>query len=263
MSKLLILIGSLTFVSFSGGDEEKPTDLPSITNQAFQKGEKLVYRLHYGIIDAGIATCEVKKENIQMRGRDVYHVVGEGKSNKFFDLFYKVRDRYESYIDTEGIFPWAFVRRVNEGGFEINQDYVFHQTRNIVDNGKGKQFDVPINVQDMISSFFHARTMDFTNAVPGDTFALNTFMDNELWPIEMMFVGTDTIKVATGTYSCLKFAPIMQQGRVFRAEDDLLVWISNDKNKIPIRARAKIFVGSIKMDLVSYEGLANPLAKLD
>ncbi|PCJ77661.1 MAG: ATP-dependent exonuclease, partial [Flavobacteriales bacterium] len=229
----------------------------------FKKGEVLEYRLHYGVINAGTARIEVKKEDKKIGGREVYHVVGSGKSNRFFDMFFKVRDRYESYIDADGLFPWAFIRRVNEGGFIINQDYTFYQHKNQVNNGKGKEFETPIDVQDMISAFYRARTFDFTNISAGDTFAITAFMDDELWPAQIKFIGFDTIDVETGTYSCLKFIPIVQKGRVFNDEDNLVVWISNDKNKIPILAKAKVLVGSIRMDLTSYSGLSNPVAKLE
>ena len=86
-----------------------------------------MYKVHYGLVDAGFATLEVKETTKNINGRKLLHVVGKGKSISAFDLFFKVRDRYESYIDQEGMFPWIFIRRVYEGGFEIKQDYTFYQ----------------------------------------------------------------------------------------------------------------------------------------
>ena len=87
-------------------------------------------------------------------------------------------------------------------------------------------------------------------------------MDNEEWNLRMRYVGKETIKLRNGKFRCLKFQPVVQQGRIFKANDDLNVWITDDANHIPVLAEAKVLVGSIKMELSSFEGLANPVAKL-
>jgi hypothetical protein len=230
-------------------------------NNAFEPGEALTYRLHYGAIDAGEAKLTVKTTDKKVNGRDMWHVVGEGRSLGAFDWFFKVRDRYESYIDKDGVFPWLFVRRVNEGGFEINQDYTFYQHKKKVNTGQ-KEFEVPAFVQDMISAFYYARTIDFSNAKVGDIFTVETFLDDELFPLQIKYVGKETIKTRTGKYRCMKFRPVVQKGRIFKSEEDLNVWITDDGNKIPILAKAKILVGSIKMELTKTEGLKNEMAKV-
>ena len=266
MKRIAITVFSLSCIAAERPQEAHPIenlDLPEVKNEAFAPGEVLEYRLHYGIINAGTAKLEVKKSKKKVRGREVLHIVGTGRSRGAFDLFFKVRDRYETYIDQEGMFPWAFVRRVSEGGYEIKQDYTFFQEKNIVDNGKGKKFEVPVGIQDMLSGFYYARTMDFSNAEIGDLFTLQSFVDDEVYPMSIKFMGWETIKGDMGKFKCLKFVPVVQEGRIFEKEEDLMVWITDDKNKIPVLARAKVLVGSIKMDLTNYEGLANPVALVE
>jgi hypothetical protein len=241
---------------------EKDVDLRSINYKSFAAGEKLTYRLHYGAIDAGEATLRVEKSSKKVRDRELLHVIGEGKSISAFDWFFKVRDRYESYIDKDGVFPWLFIRRIDEGGFKLSQDYTFYQHKKKVTDGK-KTFNVPENVQDMISAFYYARTIDFSKAKPGDIFTINTFVDNEIFPMKIKYAGKETIKIRNGKYRCMKFYPVIQTGRIFKHEEDLSVWISDDGNKIPILAKAKILVGSIKMELTDYENLANPISKVE
>ena len=238
-------------------------DFRNARNSAFKPGEKLVYRLSYGIFDAGEAVLTVNQSEKIVNGRKLWQGKGVGKTISAFEWFYKVNDRYESYIDAEGVFPWLFVRRVNEGGHIINQDYTFFQHQNKVDNGEGKKFEVPDLVQDMISSFYYARTLDYKNAKLGDTFSVDIFLDDELYPTQIKFLGKEVIKTRTGKYRCLKFAPVVQEGRVFNSEDDLTIWITDDGNKIPIMAKANLKVGSMKMHLVDWDGLANPMAKVD
>ena len=243
-----------------GGAESKT--FKDLHQRAFQPGEKLRYRLSYGVFDAGEAVLTVTKSAKLVNGRETWNVKGIGRTISAFEWFYKVYDRYESYIDAKGVFPWTFIRRVDEGGYKIAQDYSFLQTQNKVDNGKGKKFATPDNVQDMISAFYYARTIDFTGAKIGDRYKITVFMDDELYPTEIEYRGKEIIKTRTGKYRCMKFIPVVQEGRVFSKSDALEVWITDDGNKIPIMARAQIKVGSVKMHLVEWEGLSNPMARV-
>lgn len=232
-------------------------ELPLAENTAFKEGEILAYRLHYGIIDAGVATLEVKPEILEVSGRKVYHIVGNGYSKGTFDWFFKVRDRYETFIDKDALLPWMFVRRVNEGGYIINQDYKFNHYVNKVDVGQGEKVDVPPGTQDMISAFYSARNLDLSQAKEGDVFTISSIVDKEIWPLKIRYVGKETIKCDIGTFKCLKFRPIVQKGRIFKKEEDLNVWITDDKNHIPLRAQANLLVGSVKLDIISAKNLAN------
>jgi hypothetical protein len=249
--------------SVISNSNDKIIDLPANPNTAFKEGEVLTYRLHYGVMDAGVAVLEVKPSIIEISGRKVYHVVGNGYSKGTFDWFYKVRDRYETFIDKDAMVPWMFVRRVDEGGVKFSQDYVFNHYTKKVDVGGGEKYDVPPGIQDMLSAFYAARNLDFSNAKEGDVFALNSFIDKELWPVKMKFAGRETIKCDIGEYKCLKFRPIVQKGRVFKSEEDLTLWVTDDKNHIPLRAQAKILIGSIKMDITAATGLANETSKVN
>jgi hypothetical protein len=158
--------------------------------------------------------------------------------------------------------PWMFVRRVYEGGVVINQDYTFNHYTNKVDVGEGEKVDVPEGTQDMISAFYSARNLDLSNAKEGDVFLINSIVDKEIWPMKIRYVGKDEINTEIGKFKCLKFRPIVQKGRIFKQEDDLNVWISDDKNHVPLRAQAKLLIGSIKLDIVSVKNLANPTSEV-
>ncbi|MBK7665912.1 MAG: DUF3108 domain-containing protein [Sphingobacteriaceae bacterium] len=238
-------------------------DLPVNPNTAFKEGEVLTYRLHYGVMDAGVAILEVKPSIMEISGRKVYHIVGNGFSKGTFDWFYKVRDRYETFIDKDAMVPWMFVRRVDEGGVKFSQDYTFNHYTKKVDVGGGEKFDVPTGIQDMLSAFYAARNVDFSNAKEGDIFSINSFIDKELWPLKIKFVGREAITTDIGKYNCLRFRPIVQKGRVFKSEEDLNIWITDDKNHVPLRAQAKILIGSVKMDITAATGLANETSKIN
>jgi hypothetical protein len=274
MMKKIVLIGTVAVIgclSFRSDSNNFPVlekdnnqkELPDVKNKAFKRGEVLSFRMHYGIIDAGVATLTVTDEEKEFAGRKTFHVVGVGESKGTFDFFFKVRDRYETYVDEKAIVPWIFIRRVSEGGYSINQDYIFNHYTQKVSVGTDGVFDIQPNMQDMLSSFYYARTMDLTNAKPGDIFTLNCFMDKEIYPLKIKFIGREDVEIKLGTFKCLKFRPIVQKGRVFKHEEDLNVWLTDDDNHIPIKGQADVLVGSIKLELTSYSNLANPISKIN
>jgi hypothetical protein len=271
MQKLIIAFAALSFATLAKAepiaDENAENEIIEETGafrdlkqKAFKPGERLVYRMTYGVWDAGEATLSVLPTKRTVKGRELLRVRGVGKTISAFEWFYKVNDVYESYVDKKAMLPWVFKRRVDEGGFKINQDYTFFQHKNKVKNEKGKQFDVPSKVQDMISAFYYARTLDFSSAKKGDIFEVPIFLDDEIFDTKIKYLGKEVIKTRKGKFRCHKFSPLVEKGRVFKSDDALVAYITADANKIPIMAKAKIQVGTIKMHLVKWDGLANPMS---
>lgn len=263
---ILALAFALPFGGFSTLDhqpevllgETKRPDLRKIDNKAFQKGEYLKFRLHYGLVNAGEAELEVK-EVISRQGRSAFHIVGEGGSVGMFNWFYKVDDRYETYLDTEAIMPWEFVRDVYEGGYEINRHIKFNQYDNWAESD-GLYYEVPPYVQDIFSAFYYSRTMDVSDLKIGDMLEIQTFLDHEIYPLKLKYLGDEIVKSDVGKVKCMKFRPYVQAGRVFKEADDMSIWVSADANHIPIRMQSDLLIGSIRMDLTEYKNLKNKLA---
>lgn len=267
----LLTVALLVSVSAKANGQEKDTanfnepanfEYRKVEHKAFQIGEFLKYKLAYGFMNAGEATLELKKAPNQIQNRDIIHVEGRGYSISAFDWFFKVRDQYDTYLDAEGVFPWLFVRRIEEGGYSKKQDYKFYQNKGKVEDvRKKKEYSIPHGVQDMVSSFYYARTIDFSNAKKNDIFTFDAFVDGEITPIRIRYAGTKTVKVDAGKFDCMVFHPAVQEGRIFEDDDALTVYITNDENKIPVLAKAKILIGSVRMELIQYENLVNPIAK--
>lgn len=256
MKRILIALTVLASLPvFAGGTDPV---YRKVTNTAFKRGEELKYRVHYGVMNAGVATLTIDNTNKLINGRPTLHAVGKGNSIGAFDWFFKVRDHYESYMDEEAMMPWIFIRRVDEGGFKINQNQTYDHNVGRV-NSNGKMMTVPKYIQDMVSSFYYARTLDFSKAKEGDIFSVQTFIDDSVWTMKLKFKGRETIKTDIGKVRCLKFCPVVQKGRVFKKEEDMLMWVSDDVNHVPVRAEGSILVGSIKMDITGTSGLVAPL----
>jgi hypothetical protein len=254
-----LLAGWVMLLLFAAGPVQGQKALRSLPNKSFKPGELLKFRVHYGFIDAGVVEMEVKNETKSFGSRKCLHIVGTGRTVGTLEWFFKIRDTYETYIDQDAIVPLLFIRRVNEGGFKINENVVFNPYQNTATSEKGT-FPVPDNVQDLLSSYYYSRCLDVRNIKEGDVLPIQAFLDNEIVSFNLKFIGRETIKTTVGKVKCLMFRPLLQQGRVFREQEGMTVWISDDDNHIPVRVEAKLLVGSIKMDISDYRGLANPFS---
>ena len=227
---------------------------------AFKSGEWLKFRMHYGIINAGFATIEV--DEIRNGNRDAFHVIGKGWTTGIAKLFFEVEDNYQTWFYKDDSKPYHFRRRVDEGGHIISRDVYFDQpnkTALIKDHKKNKERTMPIdNVQDMISSFYNLRSHEINKMAIGDEIKLMMFFDYETYDFRMRYLGDEIINSKFGKVKCHKFRPLVQSGRVFEAEESLTVWVTADGNKIPIRIKADLAIGSLKADLDEFKGLANP-----
>ena len=267
-ANILAVIGIACLLTLSSGIKMehqviKVDRIRKIKQNAFKKGEFLRFDVTYGVFDTAEATLEIKQSSEKVAGRNAMHIVGKGWSKGALSWFFKVEDRYETYMDEDAILPWKFIRHVREGGYELDREIHFNQYSDkafVFQNDK-KEYQVAPNTQDLLSAFYYARTLDLQNANVGQEFVINTFFDREMYPLKIKFLGKEIIKTKLGRFSCLKFRPLVEQGRVFKEEEDMTIWISNDANKVPIRVTSDLLVGSINMDLVEYKNLIHPLSQ--
>ncbi|HPS46691.1 MAG TPA: DUF3108 domain-containing protein [Bacteroidales bacterium] len=243
--------------------------LRTVENNAFKRGETIRYKAYYdailtGKVNAGEAELVVKDENTKIANRNTFHVVGLGLTKGAFNIFFKVVDRYETYIDEESMIPWLFIRRVNEGGYKISQDVTFNQYKNTattLNNKNSVSTTSPViaNIQDIISAFYYARTLDFTDAKEGQTYDVPFFLDDSVYTSKIVYQGKEVLTIGLGKFTCLKFKPMVATGNVFSDPYPMVFWITDDKNHLPVLVESKILVGSVKLELIKYSGLANPL----
>ncbi|MDI1254898.1 MAG: DUF3108 domain-containing protein [Flavobacterium sp.] len=252
MKKIVIFIIFLGMMSFSPAQKER----------AFDVGEWFKFRIHYGLVNAGYATLEVKEDT--RNNKKVYHAIGKGYTTGMTKFFFKVEDNYESYFDKETGNPYQYVRKINEGGYTKNQEGFFNQTADKVvvkdyKNKTEKTIAVPNNVQDIISTFYYLRNYPTIDKLKvGESVAVDMFFDDESTKFKLKFMGREDISTKFGTIPCMIFRPYVQAGRVFKEQESLTVWISDDDNKIPIRIKASLAVGSLKADIDGFKGLKYP-----
>lgn len=251
MKKLILIILILTTLSFDTQKED-----------AYDTGEYFKFRIHYGIINAGYATLEIKDATIN--NKKVFHAVGKGYTTGMSKLFFKVEDLYESYFDKQTGNPYRYVRKIDEGGYTKDQEGFFNQTENriLVKDYKRKTEKTIVitdNVQDIISSFYYLRNHpNIDKLKSGEAITIDMFFDEEITKFKLKYVGRQDITTKFGTVSTMMFKPLVQTGRVFKEKESVTLWITDDDNKVPVRIKADLAVGSLKADLDEYKGLKNP-----
>ena len=238
--------------------------LPTIAQKpnAYDVGEWFKFRIHYGLVNAGYATLEVKEAT--RNNKKVFYAVGHGYTSGMSRFFFKVDDHYQSQFDKETTKPYQYLRKIDEGGYTKNQEGFFNQDRNTVlvkdyKNNSEKTINVTENVQDIVSSFYYLRNHPkFDKLEVGESILIDMFFDNEIYKFKLKYVGRETIRTKYGKVKTMVFRPLVQSGRVFKEQESLTVWISDDENKIPLRIKASLAVGSLKADLDAFKGLKNP-----
>jgi Protein of unknown function (DUF3108) len=234
-----------------------------VRNTAFSAGEVLTYKVLYKLANVYVGAGEAVFTNTleQLNGKEVYHVVGEGKTYSFYDKFYKVRDRYESYIDTNTLQPYKFVRNVNEGGYKTYENVSFIKTTNTAVTMDGV-YKVPSCVQDVVSAIFYARNIDFSHLKPNDKIPFDMFLDRQVYHLFIRYLGKETIRTKYAKFRCIKFRPLLIKGTMFEGGEKMNVWVSDDPNHIALRVESPISVGSVVVDMINYRNLRYPLSSL-
>lgn len=218
-----------------------------IENQAFQVGEHLVFDVAYGIINAGKATMSIP-DTQTVSGRPCYHILTTAASNKFFSTFHKVRDRAETFIDIDGIFPWRFEKHIREGRYKADRSATFDQRNNLAIYRNDTTIVVPY-VQGVLSSFYYIRTVPLE---VGAAFDIDNFGDGKLYPLRILVHKRERVKVPAGTFDCIVVEPVLRSEGIFKSTGKITIWLTDDERRIPVLMKTKVLIGSIDAKLKSY-----------
>ena len=235
-----------------------PFTMYSQINLPYKVGEYSAFDISFGGIKVGSADLEIVRQ-IQVNGISTFHIIGKAKTASFFDWFFKVRDVYETYLDTSKVLPVRFVRDINEGGYKKKQLYNFNHSDGLVFWENTSHIIYP-NSQDMLSSLFFARTFKKGSLMQEKSFFVPIFMDEENYFLEILYLYNEKVTTNFGEVNCMVFKPKMQEGRVFEDGEKMKIWISDDKNCLLVKVETQIWAGTINVILVKYQGLKYPLS---
>ena len=260
--KLLIcIVFFMSFIVRSKAQEAKPVktmdSLRTIHQIAFTKGERLVYDVGYSFITAAEAVFSIPDNQI-INGRECFQVLFTVNTTSTFSFFYKVDDRYETMIDKKGIFPWRYTQRIREGKYRNDFAAEFDQLNNIATTNNGR-YPIPPYVHDVVSAMFYFRTMDFSKSRPGQKVFLQNFSKDTTYQLAVKFLGYQQVSVDAGTFNCILVEPLIMEGGLFKSDGRIIIWMTNDDRKIPVKVSTKVPIGSIDAELREYSGINGPI----
>jgi hypothetical protein len=242
-------------------------------NSAFKEGEILNYEIYYNLgfiwLNAGYVEFKVKEGEFQER--PVYYFDAYGATYKSYDWIFKVRDRYQAYLDKESLKPLWFYSQTSEGGYEADIKYYFDQDNclaHLYTQNSDRPFQkdtlrLPSCTFDVLSLIYYSRNIDFSKAKVGDSIPVVAILDTSIYNLYIRYLGKEVFESRDGKkYKCIRFSALLVEGTIFKGGEDLYAWVTDDKNKIPILVEAKILVGSVKAYLRSAQELNNPMDAL-
>ncbi|WP_097133772.1 DUF3108 domain-containing protein [Pedobacter xixiisoli] len=256
MRRLMLMFFFIAICKFGFAQE-----LPIKKEAAFKEGEQLTYKLKYGFITAAEATIKVEATDMKFDGKPTFKLVVDARTSGTFDVFYKIRDHYDSYIDKTELTPYFYQEDVREAKYRRQDKARFYQDGKKVVANKGTFTTPTTQTFDLVSAYYFARSLDMTKIKINDTFKLNYFLSDEISALEIQYIGKETIKTKLGSINCLKFSPSIKPGRIFKKDSKLYLWITDDGNRVPVKAQVEILVGSVTLEIKSAEGLKYPIGK--
>lgn len=229
-----------------------------LPNTFFSEGETLKFQIRYGFIIGGDVQLLVDKLIIE--NKNLIHVKGTAVTIGIADKLFRVNDIYESYFDKETSLPVLAIQNVKEGRtYKYFNEVRFNRQNNTLISTKSGEHKANENILDMMSVFYYIRRLDYSNIKEGDTFKFLTYFSDNEFPLEMRYRGKELLETKWGKINCLKFAPIVEPGRVFKSKDDMLIWYTDDANRIPVQVTMEMLIGHVTVELIGFSGLKNSI----
>lgn len=244
-------------------------------NLAFMGGEKMSFVMHYewGVVNSDVGHATVSLDSLKFNGEDAYHCKVQGKTTKLFDLFFKVREDFQSWFTCDGLRPLKFTRNTFEGRYEARNTYFYdwsaeepHIDALVYSSSKGERnIDIPLTrcTYDLPALFFFARNMDLDVVTPGRKYPMTFVIDDDVFNVYFILYGPETIDVkGFGTVKTIKFAAKLLEGEVFKGEEDMMIWVTDDDNRLPVYFEAPLRVGTASGRMTGCSGLKYPFTAL-
>lgn len=243
----------------------------SITNNAFRVGEKLTFKVRYGIIKAGQATMEVKERVKLPDSSEAYHIISTARSSGAFDIFYKVRDSVQTFLDVNGFFSRRFKKQLREGGYKYDLFVDYDQRHGIanvqtiryyneeplrVKKKETFQLKVPAYVLDVLAAFYYVRTQELR---VGEPIYMTNHDNKKVYDLQVIIQRKERVKVKAGKFNCIVISPRLRGEAIFKQKGELWIWLTDDQYKIPVQMKSKVVVGSITTELIKIEGVPTPI----
>ncbi len=248
VSRKILLLAYFTLYWLAPIKAQQPDSL----NAPFQVGETLQYSISYGLLNVGNATLRI---NLGYNGdAPTYFVRAEAQTGPGASKLFTIFDVYESYIDITTGLPLKSVRNISENRYRYYNEVVFMRNKNQVFSSRTGVHEVPDSILDILSAFYYARRFSMNQLVVDQKVGFVTYFPDEIFSFEMVYKGLEVVKSKFGWVECQKFVPIVETGRLFRKKDAVVLYITNDHNRLPILIQMRMVFSSVEVELTGFYG---------
>ncbi len=222
---------------------------------AFGPGERLEYVLRWENVPAGSAVLSVLPQTT-INGEEALHFTMSVDSNRFVDLFYKVRNRIDAFSDLTMTRSLYYRKKQQEGRHVRDVKIRFDWNNNLVTyaNFGSKREPIPVEPGsfDPLSALYFIRMAHLAQGQE----ILRPITDGKKNVTGRLRVhGRETITLQDGRrFDTFRVAPdISHVGGVFKKSDNARIdlWLTADDRRIPVRVQSRVVVGSFIGELVS------------
>lgn len=236
---------------------------PAKISAAYNPGEYIRYRVHYGIFNAGEAIMKLTDKYYLVNNKVCYRAEITGNSTGAFDKIIRIRDVWGSYFDSVQYQPQKSFRSIQENKYRKREetffDYSKNQARLQVENDTAKLVPFTPGVQDIVSGYYFLRLLNYNNIRKNDTLKMSGIFENKTYPFNILYLGKTKVKTKFGKANAFVISPVMPENKLFKGKHPIRMWISDDQNRIPLKIEAELLLGSVEMDVMDYSGLKYPL----
>jgi hypothetical protein len=240
----------------------------SSPNSAFRAGEDLQYVLKWGVITGGRSTLSIPQME-KVGSREAYHVVSEAQTTGIADVFYKTRDRNETWLDAESLVTLRLEKHIREGKYKVEAAIEFDQEThryrdysNRLDKGTSEYAEgvIPDYVMDVLGSLYYVRTLPLE---VGKSYTMDVYEGKKIWPLVVNVRKIEKVHVPAGKFTCFRVEPVLREPGIFVSKGKKLeVWLTTDERRIPVQMRSEVAIGHVAAELVKYQLEGDPAAAL-
>ena len=249
--------------------EEQGDDFPNLGEKPFDFGEEIEYKLYFGIFTVGRGKFKIQENSYKINGRPSYKVDVRAKTTGVIDWLAKVDDHWGGYIDTASLNPHRAYRIIKEGKYRLNEVVNYDHKSQMLEVKQMKRnddsfrepmyYEFPQQLKDMISGFAYFRMVDFDTLELREVVTIPAFFEDTFYDMKIRYLGKETIETEVGYIRAHKVSPVMPDNKIFEGEDSILAWFSDDKNKIPLKVDAELYIGSGGLEITSFRKVKYPI----
>ena len=231
----------------------------------FRENEKVVLAVNYFNVEAGDLTLMVQPFK-SVNEKKAYHFSMNVKSNKMFSLFYAVDDTAETFVDFDSLVPMthSLAGRETAQRKEIRTYFdwskreatFWEKTISAKENEEEKKRKVVWTLepyaQNVISALFYLRTFTLT---PGKRLAFRVADDGKNYVFNGEVLRREKLRTEIGEYDAVVVRPTFQLDGQFKPTGEILIWLTDDDRKLPIRIESKIKIGTLVAKLKAIQRL--------